>query len=512
MIFSIAILFSWCISHAYLLLPLLAILYSIYARYGTGLSKYPGPFLASITDFYRLGYVCLYQKKLPEVALHEKYGDFVRFGPNLLLISDPRVIKDIYTGPDAMIKSEYYSVADFHVKGVRHSAIFATRDQEWHSKLRRAFGPVFTMSAVASLDTYVHETRDIFIGVLKDKFADKSGAEGRVDLTKWFQYFAFDVLGQLLYGERHGFVETGGDVGDIIKILDILLAYGYFIGHVPWLDYLLHKNPIVVWLEKVGYIDSTFPVIPFAVKHLTSRAQREKKLSAEGEPTGDLLDRMMSLQGRHPEVLTDFEIVNMCAELVFAGSETISATLSALFYHLLKNPQTYRKLQAEVDTALPTPSSHLPFAQAQTLPYLNACLKEIFRLHPASGFGFERVVPPSGKIILGHFIPGGTIVSVNAWVVHRNKEIFGDDAAVWRPERWLEGEAKSREMEKYLFHFGAGMRGCIGRNIALLEILEMVPSLMRTFEMELQDPHKEWTTSNMSVVKPRDCDIRLKKR
>lgn len=76
-------------------------------------------------------------------------------------------------------------------------------------------------------------------------------------------------------------------------------------------------------------------------------------------------------------------------------------------------------------------------------------------------------------------------MSLNAWVVHRNKEIFGDDPEVWRPERWLEGEAKAREMEKYLLHFGAGMRGCIGRNIALLEILEMVPSLMRTFEVSL---------------------------
>lgn len=50
----------------------------------------------------------------------------------------------------------------------------------------------------------------------------------------------------------------------------------------------------------------------------------------------------------------------------------------------------------------------------------------------------ERVVPPEGAIIDGYAIPGGTVVGINPWVIHRNHEVFGDDLDAFRPERWLE--------------------------------------------------------------------------
>lgn len=76
----------------------------IYSRYGTGLRKYPGPFLASITNWWRFYDVVAHKRELPMVALHKKYGSIVRYGPNMLSFSDPRAIKDIYAGADAFPK------------------------------------------------------------------------------------------------------------------------------------------------------------------------------------------------------------------------------------------------------------------------------------------------------------------------------------------------------------------------------------------------------------------------
>ena len=81
---------------------------------------------------------------------------------------------------------------------------------------------------------------------------------------------------------------------------------------------------------------------------------------------------------------------------------------------------------------------------------MDACVKEAGRLHPAVGLPLERVVPAKGAEICGKRFPPGTIVGINAWVVHRDKDAFGDDAAVWRPERWLCAEQHRHKMERAL--------------------------------------------------------------
>lgn len=137
------------------------------------------------------------------------------------------------------------------------------------------------------------------------------------------------------------------------------------------------------------------------------------------------------------------------------------------------------------------------YAESQGLPYLDACVKEAFRLHPAPGLPLERIVPLQGVEIAGAFVKGGTIVGCSAWVIHRRKEIFGEDVEVFRPERWLVGqgstvvddqerereEKRIKEMGSVMLHFGMGSRTCIGKNISLLEIYKLVPTFLRRFEV-----------------------------
>ena len=169
-----------------------------------------------------------------------------------------------------------------------------------------------------------------------------------------------------------------------------------------------------------------------------------------------------------------------------------AVALSSIFYHLLKNPAVLAKLQHEFDTKLPRWDPALPyyeamFADVQGLPYLDACVKEAFRIHPPPAFDFERVVPPGGAVICGDQIPGGTIVSCNPWVIHRNAAIFGDDVETYRPERWLEDREAAKLMTSTLCQFGQGSRTCIGKNISTLEMYKLIPSVFKTFEAGLVD-------------------------
>lgn len=217
----------------------------------------------------------------------------------------------------------------------------------------------------------------------------------------------------------------------------------------------------------------------------------------------DLLSKFIQSKTDHPEFMNDSLVTTMAVSMAFAGSETTAISLSAVFYFLLKNPACMQKVLNELDSKAregyfkDNKFGVVTYGESQGLTYLDACVKEAFRLHPAAGLPLERVVPPQGAEIAGEFIKGGTIVGCSAWVIHRRQEIFGEDVEVYRPERWLVGqgsvvvdeeerekdERRIKEMGGVMLHFGMGSRTCIGKNISLLEIYKLVPTFLRRFEV-----------------------------
>jgi len=117
--------------------------------------------------------------------------------------------------------------------------------------------------------------------------------------------------------------------------------------------------------------------------------------------------------------------------------------MRTIMFHLLANPHTLEKLYNELRSAnLSHPYPKIN--QIQTLPYLEACLWEGVRMHPPFALPFERVVPEGGITILWYYLPAGTVVGGNPYVVNRHKGTFGQDAEFWRPERWLEKDKEHK--------------------------------------------------------------------
>jgi hypothetical protein len=88
----------------------------------------------------------------------------------------------------------YYGLADSYIEGVRHSNMFGTRDPKHHARQRKAFGPAFTMSAVAGLEEYIDRCIDVFVETVAKRFVDdKKERNDGIDPVKWIQYFAVSV-------------------------------------------------------------------------------------------------------------------------------------------------------------------------------------------------------------------------------------------------------------------------------------------------------------------------------
>ena len=158
-----------------------------------------------------------------------------------------------------------------------------------------------------------------------------------------------------------------------------------------------------------------------------------------------------------------------------AGSDTTATAIRVILLHIITNPRVYTALSSEIHTTLfwsAFYSRTITDAQAKSLPYLQAVIREGLRIWPPVSAWMEKEVPPRGDFIQGRFVPGGTKIAVAVWATQRDRDVYGDDADVFRPERWLEaGPQKVLEMNRTLeLVFGYGRFGCLGKSIAYIEL------------------------------------------
>ncbi|KAB8229879.1 cytochrome P450 [Aspergillus alliaceus] len=486
--------------HALYIFAVLFLLHICKLYLNNGLNRYPGPVLARFTDLWRFVDVWKRQPHETHIALHRKHGDVVRIGPNTLSFGSPAAAKVIYGLNKGFTKSGFYPVQMTVSKGEPLPSLFSTLDERFHAELRRSVNHAFSMSSLVQYEPLVDETTLLFLDQTDRLFARRDAV---CDFARWLQFFAFDVIGSITYSKRHGFIEKNEDIDGIVQSLARIFNYAGPVGQMPWLDKVFWKNPIFDAMQKWGLMDNSHPVAVFARERMLERMS-----SKDVGSQNDLLTKFMKAGEVRPEFMTEKRVLTMAVSMAFAGSETTAISLAAVFYYLLKSPEYMHRVREELDEAVQNgivenrPTGLVSWTESQKLPFLDACIKEAFRIFPAAGLPLERVTPPSGIDIAGHFIPGGTIVGCSPWVIHRRQDIFGADADMYNPDRWLRAsEEQLRIMNGMMLQFGAGARTCIGKNISLMEIYKLIPSFLRRFDVRLASPDQEWKLWNAWFVR-----------
>lgn len=409
------------------------------------------------------------------------------------------------------------------VNGKRVASLVAMTDEAEQSRSRRPVAHAYSLSTMVEYEVLVDSTIALFLSRLDTRYADTRKV---LDLGLWLQFFAFDVIGELTFSKRLGFLAKGRDVENIIRSIGANFDRISVLGQMPWLDLCLWKNPIYLHLFAKAVPS---PIINFGIRRLEERLNtifdadlstteisdpelREKDLERSQQTKPDFLTRFLHLRKEHADTISDQQVLAYLFANINAGSDTSASVLRAIFYYLLKNPASLKMLQEELEIAVSSGNLSIPFpswTESQRLPYLSAVIKEALRLHPALALPLERVVPPSGLNLelesprksldpMSYYFPPGTVVGINPWVFQRDPRIFGAEPLSWRPDRWLHANAK--HMENELLTFGAGKRTCLGRNIAMLELHKLVPALLLRYDMKLADDTKEWTLRNSWIV------------
>lgn len=469
----------------------------------------PGPFFAKFTHLWRFFDVYGGRPELTHQILHEKYGHAVQLAPNVVSISDPKLLRTVYNTRGDFLKSKFYMVNDTKVGNQIIHNVFSTLSNEWHSAALRPIQKFYKMSSLLAQEPLINDTINTFCKRLDEQFVN-TGKTCKMD--EWLLFFAWDVIAELTFSRPMGFLDQGRDHTGLLETADKALDYFAVIGQIPELDHWLAKNPI----RPIGppSFDST---AVFCAQQVAERKQAGEKSSGQS----DMLDGFLEIQKANPENFPDNAVVGSILVNMMAGADTTAILLKSIVYYTLKNPKVYKKLQEELDSAkLSQPITH---AAASTLPYLDAVIRESARIHPGVGLLLERIVPAGGLTLSdGTVIPPGTIVGMNGWVIHQDKQIFGQDAASFNPDRWLRDVASGETEEEFQSRhaamkaadltFGAGNRICLGKNISLLETYKVVARLFLNYDMSLADPQKKWKVQNSWFIRQSEIDVNIRKR
>ncbi|EIN11994.1 cytochrome P450 [Punctularia strigosozonata HHB-11173 SS5] len=151
-----------------------------------------------------------------------------------------------------------------------------------------------------------------------------------------------------------------------------------------------------------------------------------------------------------------------------AGTETTAAVLAFFIQAMVCYPAVQARAQVEIDQVC-TPSNPPTFEDAERLPYIRAIVKEILRWKAVDPVGLPRRATED-DVYDGYFIPKGSIIIANVWGMNRDPDVYGPDAAEFRPERHLTEDGKvvriPHTKEEGHVTYGFGRRICAGVGVA----------------------------------------------
>lgn len=368
----------------YLLLTwLLTALYNIYIH---PLRHFPGPTHWLIFPLLRHIASIRGTREHSIVAHHALYGPVVRSAPDTLTFTSPQAWADVYGHGRNPELPKALGVGRRQREPVP-DILFA--DARTHARYRRALAPAFSERALGEQMGLV----GMYIDLLMEKLGERAERGEAVDMTRWFNFTTFDLIGDLTFGEALGGLESGDTNVWIERVRKALRAL-----------------PLILVLRE--YLPGLGVVLGSLFKKSSRQHQAMVKSlvqrrigNAEYGHRGDFMDQMMR-GGRKDEQLTDDELTVNADILMIAGSETTATLLTGVVYFLLSNPDKMERLKQEIRGAFARKEDMTFAATTARLPYLLACLNEAMRLYPPVPVAVLRQTLPGAPVsIAGYVVP-----------------------------------------------------------------------------------------------------------
>ena len=345
-----------------------------------------------------------------------------------------------------------------------------------HGRQRRAFSHSFSNTTLKEQEPLIR----LHIHKLVDRLAELGEAGKPANIKDWYIFSTLDIIGDLYFGSPFGCLDLGTGT-EWSRGLMAAQRCGLYEqatrrvgGHDTWLQRKLVEY-VVPATSKQGKL----------THYLNSKDKTMERLQDEQSEHRDFIYYILR-NNEAKKLLTPTEIILNSSVFIGAASDTTATTLTALTYLILTHPEAYNTLVAEIREQCATVED-INFANIKDLEYLGAVINESLRMFSPVTPGFLRTVPPNGQgaMIDNNYVAPGVTVSVHQWAASHSN-VNWTRPGEFLPERWLRPDDFPHDKRHAMQPFSMGPRGCIGKNLANMELRLFVAQLLWTFDMELE--------------------------
>ncbi|KAK0448028.1 cytochrome P450 [Armillaria borealis] len=338
------------------------------------------------------------------------------------------------------------------------------------------------------------------------KHLTSRGGETTMNITPFLSACTLDIIGRVAFG--HDF-RSGEDVLFGRTMPGFLMPI--MMSAFPWIS----KFPVF----------KTDGVAKQAALRLAGEFLRQNQTHLENGDGKDILSILIRDQkhSKHGDRLSHKALLeNVCSMfLAMVGHETTSCTVSFTLFHLARDPEVQKRLRQEIRDL-----SDFSYDHIQSLPYLDVVCREGLRLHPAGPrtdrIALEDDVLPlsqplttvDGDIVSSIAIKAGQVFQIPSVVQNMDPNVWGEDAAEFKPERWLRpnGVPSAAQLPSGPYgnvaSFLDGPRSCIGWRLALLEFKIIICLVIRHFELTSTPHHvQSFFTGNLQSFVEGDAQM-----
>ncbi|KAF1675027.1 C27C1 protein, partial [Pygoscelis papua] len=410
----------------------------------------------------------------------QEYGKIFKshFGPQFVVsIADRDMVAQVLRAEGrAPQRANMESWQEYRDLRGRATGLISAEGEQWlkmRSVLRQK---ILKPRDVAVYSEGVNEVITDLIKRIHTLRSQEDDGETVTNVNKLFFKYSMEGVATILYERRLGCLENNipQQTVEYIEALELMFSMfktTMYAGAIPkWLRPLIPKP----WREFCRSWDGLFK---FSQIHVDNKLKAiQSQLDQGEEVNGGLLTYLLV-----SKELTLEEIYANMTEMLLAGVDTTSFTLSWATYLLAKHPEVQQRVYEEIVNKLG--KDQVPVAHdVPKLPLIRAVLKETLRLYP--------VLPGNGRvtqkdlIVGGYLIPKGTQLALCHYTTSYSEENFSV-ANEFRPERWLRKDNLDRVDNFGSIPFGYGIRSCIGKRIAELEIHLALIQLLQNFEIKI---------------------------
>ncbi|KAJ6571321.1 cytochrome P450 [Mycena capillaripes] len=490
------------------------VLYSIYRRWTRiSISDIPGPepesfLLGNLPEFFQS------QAGEAEFKWQARFGHVFRlkgiFGTERLVVSDPKALHHVYHNGYNIQKQGFRTELTTLMTGPG----LASASGETHRRQRRINSPAFgTGEARSYIPIFASYANQLSAKWKEIIAASDSGESLVVNTPPYFSRFFLDVIGEVAFDYQFGAIHNSDDPISAAyaslapKMLVLPSKKAIFIVAIleflpPRLIRLFLNNAPFSGLKNTRRVNSMISAVAKAL------VDEKAKALIAGKGKRDIMSLLVKANASaNPRTnLSEVEMIAQMQTIMGAGHETTANTMSWSLFELTQHPDVQAKLRAEIvameQTIRARGDKEFTYADFEAMPYTIAVMKETFRFHPVAyntmrEAARDEVLPlskplvtKSGKTITEIPIAKNTTLVMSVAGYNRNTDVFGKDAHVFNPERWLDGTVQtttSLGVYGNLMTFGSGHRACIGWRFAVYEYQTFLVELVKNFEFSM-DP------------------------